>query len=123
VDKAVQAMAVAYDDASSKPDSSLSISPTDDNALENGSSEVVVRISDALDPDTARQYICLFLASDQLLSTVDEMTRTEFKRHQVGHELETTYSYIVPDRLKHMSDLVARAKGAVPFLAREAIYE
>jgi hypothetical protein len=117
VDKAVQAMGVVYDDEPSKADSSLSVSLNDENALEDSNGNIVVRVSDELDRDTAREYVCLFLAADQLLSIVEEMSKTAFKRHEVGQEVETRYKYIFPDRLKLMSDLVAKAKGAVPFSA------
>jgi hypothetical protein len=117
VDKAVQAMAVVYDDAPSNATSALSVSLVDQNALEDSEGKIVVRVSNELSADIAREYICLFLATDQLPSVVYEMMRTAFKRHGVGYEVETRYNHVFPDRLKLMSDLVAKAKGAVPFSA------
>jgi hypothetical protein len=118
VDRAVQAMAVVYDEAPPQRDPidpGLSLSLDDPNALEDGDGHVVVRVSADLDKATAREYVCLFLAAGEMLDIVDDMTKTAFKRHVDGQEVETRYKYIIPERLRSMSDLVAKAKGAVPF--------
>ncbi len=122
VDRTVQAMAVVYGESLPQNDprsGDLCLSPENSRALEDEDGNVVVRVSSELDDDRAREYVYLFLSSGELLNIVESMTTTAFKRHEVGQEVETRYKYMIPDRLKLMSDLIAKAKGATP-LSRSA---
>ena len=114
VDRAVQAIAIAYDEPSMVEDADLCVAADDPNRLEDNDGRTIVRVSKELNKDVAREYVCLFLAARELLSIVEGMTNDGFQLHNEGHNVESDHKYVIPDRLRRMSDLAAKAKGAIP---------
>jgi hypothetical protein len=128
LDSALQAIALAYGEESSirRQDLGLSPSISDDHALEDNESETVVRISPHLDKTISDEYLHLFLAAPAMLRIAEEMARNGMAAIEGEYEAGTRFDpegadssrFIVPEQLRFICDLVARAKGAIPITAK-----
>jgi hypothetical protein len=124
VEVAMQVIALAYgEETSIKDDFGLSVSATDDHALEDNQGEAIVLLSKHLNETELYEYLHLFLAAPPLLQIVEAMAKEGLA--EIGQEYESgkefdplgaaTSRFIVPEQLRFICDLVAQAKGAVPF--------
>jgi hypothetical protein len=127
-DHAMQAVSLAYgeDSTISRKERGLSITESEGDALQDSNGEVVVRFSKQSSKDQLTKYVNLFLAAPILLQIVDSMASeglAAIEREYSGgisfDPLGADVShFIIPDDLKFICELVAKAKGAAP-LTRE----
>jgi hypothetical protein len=128
VEQVIQVIALAYGEDSNIEDDdlALSISTTEDNALQESNGEIVIRLSRALSAQTFHGYIHLFRAAQLLLQIVEATAKEELA--EISREYESGRAFdplgadeshfIIPDRLRALCDLVAKAKGAAPMSVR-----
>jgi hypothetical protein len=126
IDPAIYAMSVAYGESKPESINGLSIAAGDEKALQNDYDEIVVQIPWELDEDDANDYLNLFLASAAFLEILDTMIEREYGeigRRPAENQLVSTdipaYRPMISDELQRMSDLAAKAKGAIPARFRE----
>ena len=114
-------IAFAYGEKSiiDKEELKLSISEMEANAIENEDSEIVIRLSSKLSAVEADKYIHLFCAAPVMLESVEAIAKnamTEIDReYKSGVEFDALGAdasrFIIPDELRNVCNLVARARG------------
>ena len=124
VDRAIQAIALAYGEPSNIGEEvcGLAISATDANVIEDDHGDIVVSLTGDLEEVISTQYMSLFLAAPVLLQIVEEMAKDGLEEinqeYDSGKEFDPAGAdvsrVLVPDRLRLICDLAAKAKGAVP---------
>jgi hypothetical protein len=90
--------------------------------LQDRNENVVLQFSDRLNETEIDRYAKLFIAAPALLEIVEAMSNEGLaamrKEYETGAQFDPagahTYRFIIPDRLKYISDLVSKARGAVP---------
>jgi len=122
VEEVMQVLATAYGENSTlgDEDTELSISKTEANCLEDEEGNLVVRLSEKNKESST--FRGLFLAAPGLLEKAEAMAKEGMEEIDREYESGKTFDplganesrFIVPDQLRYLCDLVAKARGASP---------
>lgn len=121
---ALKTLALAYGDEStiSTKKLGLSIAKTDGRVLNTTDGHLVLQLSQMLSAQSSAEYLTLFLAAPAMLEILEGRANEWLKSVQNEHEsvisFDATkadkYPSVIPDQLRLLYDLIAKAKGAVP---------
>jgi hypothetical protein len=130
VEEMMEVVALAYGEKSNieEENQELSIAETEGNALQDSDGEIIIRLSPTLSAQSSDRFIHLFLAAPLLLQIVDTTAKEELAEIRREYESGKAFDplgadeshFIIPDRLRALCDLVAKAKGAAPVSAGAA---